>query len=149
MCLYFAHDNTHSRSTVLNAWHVSLRKPQPPSTSVCPTVSSKILTGLATENNHDRISEINGACRHWISIGGIAAVDKTTFQKIEQLELVIEELSTETKKKMKEHFLLLEQQITSALDQIDRERELLLRIIDSNENTIKILLAASLKEKSE
>ena len=95
-----------------------------------------------------RTAEINGACRHWISIGGNAAIDTTTFQKIEQLEMVIAELSAETKE-MKEHFLLLEKQITTTLDRIERERELLLKIIQSNENTIKLLLTASLKEKPE
>ncbi|MDR0981129.1 MAG: hypothetical protein LBL85_05080 [Methanocalculaceae archaeon] len=127
------------------------RTAQETSTSVnfrMPDSILKHMDKLAAENNHDRIAEINGACRHWISIGGNAAADITTFQKIAQLEKTITELSAETAE-MKENFLLLEKQITGTLDQIERERELLLKIIQSNENTIKLLLTASLKEKSE
>ena len=127
------------------------RTAQETSTSVnfrMPDSILKNMDKLASENNHDRTAEINGACRHWISIGGNAATDTTTFQKIEQLEMVIAELSAETKE-MKEHFLMIEKQITTTLDRIERERELLLKIIQSNENTIKLLLTASLKEKPE
>ena len=77
-----------------------------------------------------------------------AAADVTTFQKIAQLEAIIQQLSAETAE-MQKNFLRLEQQISITLEQIEKERELLLKIIQSNENTIKHLLTASLKEKTE
>ena len=127
------------------------RTAQETSTSVnfrMPDSILKNMDRLASENNHDRTAEINGACRHWITIGGNAAADVTTFQKIAQLEAIIQQLSAETAE-MQKNFLRLEQQISTTLEQIEKERELLLKIIQSNENTIKHLLTASLKEKNE
>ncbi|HJJ96267.1 MAG TPA: hypothetical protein O0X38_01290 [Methanocorpusculum sp.] len=73
------------------------RTSQESSTSVnfrMPDSILKNIDRLAGENNHDRTSEINGACRHWINIGGSAATDETTFQKIEQLQQTITGLKT-------------------------------------------------------
>ncbi|HJJ96268.1 MAG TPA: hypothetical protein O0X38_01295 [Methanocorpusculum sp.] len=50
---------------------------------------------------------------------------------------------------MKENFRQLETQIAATLDQIQKERELLLRIIESNEHTIKLLIKNSLDDRSE
>lgn len=127
------------------------RTAQEPSTSVNFRMPDSILRNmdkLAADNNHDRTAEINGACRHWITIGGNAATDITTFRKIEQLEETVRRLTAETKT-MQDRFLQLENQITTTLDQIEKERELLLTIIQSNEHTIKLLLTASLREKTE
>ena len=127
------------------------RTSQESSTSInfrMPDSIRKNIDRLAAENNHDRTSEINGACKHWINIGDSAATDETTFQKIEQLQQTITGLEDELRS-MKENFRHLETQIAATLDQIQKERELLLRIIESNEHTIKLLIKNSLDDRSE
>ncbi|MBQ4597957.1 MAG: hypothetical protein IJB12_06110, partial [Methanocorpusculum sp.] len=45
----------------------------------------KNIDELARQNHHERTAEINGACRHWVEIGGVAASDKTTHSRIDEL----------------------------------------------------------------
>ena len=91
----------------------------------------KHLEQMAEENSHDRTAEINGACRHWISIGGTGAVDQTTLKKIGELE---------------ERMAHLEMQITEMLDQTEKDRAVLLRVIENNERVIQYLLGEKKRE---
>lgn len=100
-----------------------------PSSSVTfrmPNPLLKEIDRLAEQNTHDRTAEINGACRHWVKIGGVAGTDAST-------QNVIAELSAE--------ITGLKDQIASMMDQMEQERTLLLKIIEGNEHTIKCLLA--------
>jgi hypothetical protein len=80
---------------------------------------------LAAQNSHDRTAEINGACRHWIKIGGAAGTDESTFEKIAGLEKRLEELENE---------------IARMLDMMEKNNAVLLKVIENNEYTIKCLL---------
>ena len=71
------------------------------STSVNFRMPDSLLKGidqLARENHHERTAEINGACRHWIEIGGVAASDKTTHKRINELEQTIVALTKQVEK---------------------------------------------------
>lgn len=99
----------------------------------------KNIDELARKNNHERTAEINGACRHWIEIGGISATDKTIQSKIDVLEKNIDELKDrvdESNNKISE----LKTEVSTLSKQLESERKLLLNIIESNEHTIKKLL---------
>ncbi|MDR0981227.1 MAG: hypothetical protein LBL85_05605 [Methanocalculaceae archaeon] len=91
-----------------------------------PNPILKEIDRLAEQNTHDRTAEINGACRHWVEIGGVAGTDVST-------QNVIAELS--------EEITNLKDQIAAMMDQMEQERTLLLKIIEGNEHTIKCLLA--------
>ncbi|MDO5843584.1 MAG: hypothetical protein Q4Q53_00345 [Methanocorpusculum sp.] len=100
-----------------------------PTTSVNFRMPNSILKGIdemAVKNLHDRSAEINGACRFWIEIGGKAAADETTLQKISALENKID---------------TLEKEIRIMMSETQKDRETLLKIIDNNEHTIKRLLS--------
>lgn len=100
-----------------------------PSTSVTFRMPDSILKEvdrLALQNYHDRTAEINGACRHWISIGGVSGACATSQEEIASLS---------------EQIKNLEHQITTMMQQMEQERSLLLKIIENNEHTIKCLLA--------
>ncbi len=104
------------------------RTSQNPSTQVnlrMPDTILKGIDGLAGENLHDRSAEINSACRYWIEIGGKEVTGKTTLEKITELETKMEGLEEEIKK---------------TLEEMKSERELLLKIIENHEHTIKKLL---------
>ena len=62
----------------------------------------KNIDELARQNHHERTAEINGACRHWVEIGGVAASDKTTHSRIEELEGAIHELTRQLAESGKE-----------------------------------------------
>lgn len=100
-----------------------------PSSSVTfrmPNPILKEIDRLAEQNTHDRTAEINGACRHWVEIGGVAGTDVST-------QKVIAELS--------EEITNLKDQVAAMMQQMEQERMLLLKIIEGNEHTIKRLLA--------
>lgn len=80
---------------------------------------------LAIQNLHDRSAEINAACRFWIEVGGRAASDETTLSRIDGLENKITSL---------------EKEIRVMMAEMQKDRDTLLKIIDSNEHTIKKLL---------
>lgn len=99
-----------------------------PSTQINFRMPNDILKGIeemAVKNIHDRSAEINEACRFWIEIGGKAATDSTTLERISQLENKI---------------VSLENEIRTMMSETQKDRETLLKIIDSNEHTIKRLL---------
>ena len=100
-----------------------------PSSSVTfrmPNPILKEIDRLAEQNTHDRTAEINGACHHWVKIGGVAGTDVST-------QKVIAELSKE--------IMNLKDQVAAMMQQMEQERTLLLKIIEGNEHTIKLLLA--------
>ena len=100
-----------------------------PSSSVTfrmPNSILKEIDRLAEQNTHDRTAEINGACHHWVEIGGVAGTDVST-------QKVIAELSKE--------IMNLKDQVAAMMQQMEQERTLLLKIIEGNEHTIKLLLA--------
>lgn len=100
-----------------------------PSTSVTFRMPDSILKEvdrLALQNYHDRTAEINGACRHWIEIGGTSGVTSSSLEEITKLS---------------EQLQNLEEQIVSMMQQMKQERSLLLKIIENHEHTIKCLLA--------
>lgn len=104
-----------------------------------PNSILKDIDELAHKNNHERTAEINGACRHWIEIGGVSATDITTHNKIDKLEKNIESLEKQIDNSNKQ-ISELKQEIISLSEQLKNERALLLKIIDSNEETIKKIL---------
>lgn len=93
----------------------------------------KEIDKLAEQNSHDRTTEINGACRHWIKIGGIIGTDESTFEKIAALEKKIDGL---------------EKEIARMLELTEKNNTVLLKVIENNEYTIKCLLQ-TLPVKSE
>ena len=59
-----------------------------PSTSVTFRMPDSILKEvdrLALQNYHDRTAEINGACRHWVEIGGTSGVTSSSLEEITKL----------------------------------------------------------------
>ena len=113
------------------------------STSVNFRMPDSLLKGidqLARENHHERTAEINGACRHWISIGGTAASDKTTHKRIDELEQTIVALRDQVERSGTE-ITELREEIRTLSQELENERVLLLRIIEGNENTINSLLS--------
>lgn len=101
----------------------------------------KNIDELARQNHHERTAEINGACRHWIEIGGVAASDKTTHRRIEELENTIRELTGQIEESGKE-IAELRAEIQTLAREMESERVLLLKIIEGNETTINNLLSA-------
>ena len=104
------------------------RTTQNPSTQVNLRMPDSILDGidkLAGENLHDRSAEINSACRYWIELGGKEVTGKTTLEKISSLEMKVD---------------VLEEEVRKTLAEMKSERELLLKIIENHEHTIKKLL---------
>lgn len=113
------------------------------STSVNFRMPDSLLKGidqLARENHHERTAEINGACRHWIEIGGAAASDKTTHKRIDELEQTIISLTKQVEQSGAE-IAGLKEEIRTLSKELENERVLLLRIIEGNKNTINSLLS--------
>lgn len=113
------------------------------STSVNFRMPDSLLKGidqLARENHHERTAEINGACRHWIEIGGAAASDKTTHKRIDELEHIIISLTKQVEQSGTE-IAELKEEIRTLSQELENERTLLLKIIEGNENTINSLLS--------
>ena len=100
----------------------------------------KNIDELARLNHHERTAEINGACRHWVEIGGVAASDKTTHSRIEELEGAIHELTRQLAESGKE-IAELKAEIQSLAKEMENERVLLLKIIEGHKNTINSLLS--------
>lgn len=102
-----------------------------PSSSVTfrmPDSLLKEIDELAIQNSHDRTSEINGACKYWVSVGGVSGVNFSTSAKIAELE---------------EHIVRLESSIgelSKYLGNLEKNNSTLLAVIESNEHTIKRLL---------
>ena len=86
----------------------------------------KNIDELARLNHHERTAEINGACRHWVEIGGVAASDKTTHSRIEELEGAIHELTRQLAESGKE-IAELKAEIQSLAKEMENERVLLLK----------------------
>ena len=101
----------------------------------------KNIDELARRNHHERTAEINGACRHWIEIGGVAASDKTTHSRIGELENTIRGLTVQLEESGKE-IAELRAEIQTLAREMESERVLLLKIIEGNETTINNLLSA-------
>ena len=101
----------------------------------------KNIDELARQNHHERTAEINGACRHWIEIGGVAASDKTIHSRIGELEKTIQGLTKQLEESGKE-ITELKAEIQSLAKEMENERVLLLKIIEGNETTITNLLSA-------
>lgn len=101
----------------------------------------KNIDELARQNHHERTAEINGACRHWIEIGGVAASDRTTHSRIGELEDTIHELTRQVEESGKE-IAELRADIQTLAREMENERVLLLKIIEGNKNTINNLLSA-------
>ncbi|MDO5844746.1 MAG: hypothetical protein Q4Q53_06355 [Methanocorpusculum sp.] len=77
---------------------------------------------LAALNSHDRTSEIIGACRHWINIGGNAGIDISTKDKIAELQ---------------SHVISLEKtvsEISLTMIKLEENNTTLLRIIEKMSN---------------
>ena len=113
------------------------------STSVNFRMPDSLLKGidqLARENHHERTAEINGACRHWIEIGGAASSDKTTHKRIDELEQTIISLTKQVEQSGAE-IAGLKEEIRTLSKELENERVLLLRIIEGNKNTINSLLS--------
>lgn len=113
------------------------------STSVNFRMPDSLLKGidqLARENHHERTAEINGACRHWIEIGGVAASDKTTHKRIDELEKTLITLTKQIEQSGTE-IAELKEEIRTLSQELENERALLLKIIEGNENTINSLLS--------
>lgn len=127
------------------------------------------IDSLADKNFHDRSSEINNACRYWITSGAgdtwaaqtadpygsktsedavIRFAKEDTERplngshasgKIEDLQRTIETLTAE--------LAALKNEVTSLTASFETERKLLLKIIEGHETTIRnILLFAEKKE---
>lgn len=93
-----------------------------PSTSVTfrmPDECLQHIDELAAKNSHDRTSEIIGACKHWVEIDGVVGVDRSTKERISEIQLRIASLEESIQK------------IESAVRQIEENNTILLRIIET------------------
>ena len=98
------------------------------STQVNLRMPDRILKGidtLASENFHDRSSEINSACDIWVKTGGKIFTDTTTLAKIDALEKKV---------------AALEEKLDIAISEMQGNKTLYLKIIETHEHTIKCLL---------
>ena len=108
-----------------------------PSSQVNFRMPNDILQGieeLSAKNIHDRSSEINAACRHWIEIGGNAAADKTLNTRISELE---------------EKFAALEKEIREVLTIMEGTTAKFEKTIGYHEKTIDRLLVTLPKTERE
>lgn len=85
----------------------------------------KKIDALASANLHDRTAEINSACRFWVGMQENGLKEDNTLKRISELEVDMKNVKEEL------------HQMTARTEQ---ERNLLLKIIENYEHTIKCLL---------
>ena len=107
-----------------------------------PASLLKGIDELAARNQHERTAEINGACRHWMEIGGVAASDKTVHDEIERLEKQIAAL-TAAVENANAQIEAMKEEIKTLSGAFSDERRLLLSIIEGNKTVVTHLLSAA------
>ncbi|HJJ47517.1 MAG TPA: hypothetical protein O0X39_00795 [Methanocorpusculum sp.] len=103
-----------------------------------PTMLLQQVDDLAKSNHHERTSEINCACRHWIEIGGSAAGDKTLAAELDCLKNNMANFE-EKLQKTHEEIDRLNQLIEALTEELKEERNTMLKIMDKDKNTIDML----------
>ena len=107
-----------------------------------PASLLKGIDELAARNQHERTAEINGACRHWMEIGGVAASDKTVHDEIKELEKQIVAL-TAALENANTQIASMREEIQTLSGAFSDERLLLLKIVEGNEAVVNRLLSAA------
>ena len=107
-----------------------------------PASLLKGIDELAARNQHERTAEINGACRHWMEIGGVAASDKTVHDEIKELEKQIVSL-TAALENANTQIASMREEIQTLSGAFSDERRLLLNIIEGNKTVVTHLLNES------